>query len=258
LDKNLAIAQNNKMNLLDSIDQTNLPKHLAIIMDGNGRWAKQQGFLRAFGHENGTKSVKKTITTCAKLGIEYLTLYAFSTENWNRPKLEVQALMKILINSLKKELVTLQENNIRLNAIGNLEKLPKSAQKELLDVIDKTKNNTRLTLTLALSYGSREELVNAVRIISDKVKNNIISLDTIDDSIINEHLYTQNLPDVDLLIRTSGEHRISNFLLWQIAYAELYFTNVLWPDFKDQDLYEAIISYQKRERRFGKTSEQIK
>lgn len=227
-------------------------------MDGNGRWAKQQGFLRAFGHENGTKSVKKTITTCAKLGIEYLTLYAFSTENWNRPKLEVEALMKILINSLKKELVTLQENNIRLNAIGNLEKLPKSAQRELLDVIDKTKNNTRLTLTLALSYGSREELVNAVRIISDKVKNNIISTDAIDDSIINEHLYTQNLPDVDLLIRTSGEHRISNFLLWQIAYAELYFTNVLWPDFKDQDLYEAIISYQKRERRFGKTSEQIK
>jgi len=258
LDKNLAIAHINKMNLLDSIDQTNLPKHLAIIMDGNGRWAKQQGFLRAFGHENGTKSVKKTITTCAKLGIEYLTLYAFSTENWNRPKLEVEALMKILINSLKKELVTLQENNIKLNAIGNLDKLPKSAQKELLDVIDKTKNNTRLTLTLALSYGSREELVNAVRIISDKVKNNIISIDAIDDSIINEHLYTQNLPDVDLLIRTSGEHRISNFLLWQIAYAELYFTNVLWPDFKDQDLYEAIISYQKRERRFGKTSEQIK
>lgn len=246
------------MNLLDSIDQTNLPKHLAIIMDGNGRWAKQQGFLRAFGHENGTKSVKKTITTCAKLGIEYLTLYAFSTENWNRPKLEVDALMRILINSLKKELVTLQENDIKLNAIGNLDKLPKSAQKELLDVIDKTKNNSRLTLTLALSYGSREELVNAVRIISDKVKNNIISIDSIDDSIINEHLYTQNLPDVDLLIRTSGEHRISNFLLWQIAYAELYFTNVLWPDFKDQDLYEAIISYQKRERRFGKTSEQIK
>ncbi|CAA9197184.1 isoprenyl transferase [Flavobacterium collinsii] len=246
------------MNLIESIDQTNLPQHLAIIMDGNGRWAKQQGFLRAFGHENGTKSVKNTIKTCAKLGIEYLTLYAFSTENWNRPKLEVEALMKILINSLKKELGTLQENNIKLNAIGNLEKLPKSAQKELLDVIDKTKNNTRLTLTLALSYGSREELVNAVRIISDKVKNNIISIDAIDDSIINEHLYTQNLPDVDLLIRTSGEHRISNFLLWQIAYAELYFTNVLWPDFKDQDLYEAIISYQKRERRFGKTSEQIK
>ncbi|WP_347050493.1 isoprenyl transferase [Flavobacterium olei] len=246
------------MNLLESIDHTNLPKHLAIIMDGNGRWAKQQGFLRAFGHENGTKSVKEIIKTSAKLGIEYLTLYAFSTENWNRPKIEVQALMKILINSLKKELTTLQENNIRLNAIGNLDKLPKTAQKELLDVIEKTKNNTRLTLTLALSYGSREELVNAVKSISDKVKNNIISIDTIDDSIINEHLYTQNLPDVDLLIRTSGEHRISNFLLWQIAYAELYFTNVLWPDFKDQDLYEAIISYQKRERRFGKTSEQIK
>ncbi len=227
-------------------------------MDGNGRWAKQQGFLRAFGHENGTKSVKEIIKTSAKLGIEYLTLYAFSTENWNRPKLEVQALMKILINSLKKELGTLQENNIRLNAIGNLDKLPKTAQKELLDVMEKTKDNSRLTLTLALSYGSREELVNAVKAISDKVKNNIISIDTIDDSIINEHLYTQNLPDVDLLIRTSGEHRISNFLLWQIAYAELYFTNVLWPDFKDQDLYEAIISYQKRERRFGKTSEQIK
>ncbi|MWB95583.1 isoprenyl transferase [Flavobacterium sp. GA093] len=246
------------MNLLDTIDQTNLPKHLAIIMDGNGRWAKQQGFLRAFGHENGTKSVKTTIETCAKLGIEYLTLYAFSTENWNRPKLEVETLMKLLINSLKKELVTLQKNNIKLNAIGNLDKLPKNAQKELLDVIEKTKNNTRLTLTLALSYGSREELVNAIKIISNKVKNNIISLDTLDDSIINEHLYTQNLPDVDLLIRTSGEHRISNFLLWQIAYAELYFTNVLWPDFKEQDLYEAIISYQKRERRFGKTSEQIK
>lgn len=246
------------MDLLHSIDTNNLPKHLAIIMDGNGRWAKQQGFLRAFGHENGTKSVKTTIETCAKLGIEFLTLYAFSTENWNRPKLEVNTLMKLLINSLKKELITLQENNIKLNAIGNLEKLPKSAQKELLDVIEKTKNNTRLTLTLALSYGSREELVSAIKTICDKVKNNIISIDSLDDSIINEHLYTQNLPDVDLLIRTSGEHRISNFLLWQIAYAELYFTNVLWPDFKEQDLYEAIISYQKRERRFGKTSEQIK
>ena len=257
METNLAIAQN-KMDLLNSIDTNNLPRHLAIIMDGNGRWAKQQGFLRAFGHENGTKSVKTTIETCAKLGIEFLTLYAFSTENWNRPKLEVDTLMKLLINSLKKELITLQENNIKLNAIGNLEKLPKSAQKELLDVIEKTKNNTRLTLTLALSYGSREELVSAIKMICDKVKNNIISIDSIDDSIINEHLYTQNLPDVDLLIRTSVEHRISNFLLWQIAYAELYFTNVLWPDFKEQDLYEAIISYQKRERRFGKTSEQIK
>ncbi|POY40491.1 di-trans,poly-cis-decaprenylcistransferase [Flavobacterium alvei] len=246
------------MDLKDKIDLTNLPKHLAIIMDGNGRWAKKQGLLRALGHESGTKSVKENIKSCAKLGIECLTLYAFSTENWNRPKLEVETLMKILIKSLKKELKTLQENDIKLNAIGNLGKLPKSAQNELQDVMDKTKNNSRMTLTLALSYGSREEIVNAVKTISDKVKNNIISLDSIDDSIINEHLYTQNLPEVDLLIRTSGEHRISNFLLWQIAYAELYFTDILWPDFKEKDLYEAIISYQKRERRFGKTSEQIK
>ena len=246
------------MDVLNKIDTTNLPKHLSIIMDGNGRWAKQKGLLRAMGHENGTKSVKATIEACAKLGIEFLTLYAFSTENWNRPKLEVETLMKLLVNSLKKELQTLKDNNIKLNAIGNLEKLPKSAQKELLDVIEATKDNSRMTLTLALSYGSREEIVNAVRNISHKVKNNIISIDTIDDSIINEHLYTQNLPDVDLLIRTSGEHRISNFLLWQIAYAELYFTDVLWPDFKEHHLYEAIISYQKRERRFGKTSEQIK
>ncbi|MEY2868200.1 MAG: hypothetical protein RIR01_624 [Bacteroidota bacterium] len=246
------------MSILDTINKENLPKHLAIIMDGNGRWAKQQGLLRTIGHENGTKSVRITIENCAKLGIENLTLYAFSTENWNRPKLEVETLMKLLIKSLQKELVTLQNNNIRLNAIGNIEMMPKSAQKELLEVIEKTKNNTRMTLTLALSYGSREEIVNAVKKISDKVKNNIISIDSIDDSIINEHLYTQNLPDVDLLIRTSGEHRISNFLLWQIAYAELFFSEVMWPDFREEHLYEALISYQKRERRFGKTSEQIK
>ena len=246
------------MSLRDTINKTNLPKHLAIIMDGNGRWAKQKGFLRAFGHENGTKSVRTVVETCAKLGIEHLTLYAFSTENWNRPKLEIEILMKLLISSLKNELKTLQDNNIRLNSIGNLDLLPKSAQKELQEVINKTATNSRMVLTLALSYGSREEIINAVKCISDKVKNNIISVDTIDESIINQHLYTQNLPDVDLLIRTSGEHRISNFLLWQIAYAELYFTDVLWPDFKDEDLYEAIISYQKRERRFGKTSEQIK
>jgi len=246
------------MALKEQIDLMKLPEHLAIIMDGNGRWAKKQGLLRAIGHESGTKSVKSNIETCAKIGIKYLTLYAFSTENWNRPLLEVETLMRILIKALKKELKTLQDNNIKLNAIGNLDKLPRTAQKELLDVIDKTKNNTRMTLTLALSYGSREELINVVKSISDKVKNNIISIDSIDGSIINEHLYTQNLPDVDLLIRTSGEHRISNFLLWQIAYAELYFTDILWPDFKEQDLYEAIISYQKRERRFGKTSEQVK
>jgi undecaprenyl diphosphate synthase len=246
------------MSLLTSINTDNLPKHLAIIMDGNGRWAKNQGLLRAIGHENGTKSVKVTVEACAKLGIENLTLYAFSTENWNRPKLEVDLLMKLLINSLKKELATLVKNNIKLNSIGNLENLPKSVQKELIEVIEKTKNNTRMSLTLALSYGSREEIINAVKIISDKVKNNIISIDSIDDSILNKHLYTHNLPDVDLVIRTSGEHRISNFLLWQIAYAEFYFTDVLWPDFSEDNLYEAIISYQKRERRFGKTSEQIK
>ncbi|KQS50234.1 MULTISPECIES: isoprenyl transferase [Flavobacterium] len=246
------------MDLLNTINKDNLPKHLAIIMDGNGRWAKQKGMLRAFGHENGTKAVRTTVETCAKLGIENLTLYAFSTENWNRPKLEVDTLMKLLINSLKNELKTLTENNIKLNTIGNFEKLPASAQKELSQVISKTKDNTRMTLTLALSYGSREEIVSAIKSISSIVKNNIISIDAIDESIINQHLYTQNLPDVDLLIRTSGEHRISNFLLWQIAYAELYFTDVLWPDFREKDLYEAIISYQKRERRFGKTSEQIK
>ena len=246
------------MNLKDSINLNNLPKHLAIIMDGNGRWAKQKGLLRTLGHESGTKSVKVTVETCAKMGIENLTLYAFSTENWSRPKLEVDLLMELLINSLKNELNTLQENNIKLNSIGNLDLLPKSAQKKLEEVIETTKNNSRMVLTLALSYGSREELINAVKNISNKVKNNIISIDNIDESIINQHLYTRDLPEVDLLIRTSGEHRISNFLLWQIAYSELYFTDVLWPDFKENDLYEAIISYQKRERRFGKTSEQIK
>ncbi|MFC6098193.1 isoprenyl transferase [Flavobacterium qiangtangense] len=246
------------MNLLETINKDNLPKHLAIIMDGNGRWAKQKGLLRALGHESGTKAVRETVETCAKLGIENLTLYTFSTENWNRPKLEVDTLMKLLIKSLKNELKTLMNNNIKLSTIGNFEKLPSSAQKELSQVISQTKDNDRMTLTLALSYGSREEIVSAIKQISLKVKNNIISESAIDESIINQHLYTQNLPDVDLLIRTSGEHRISNFLLWQIAYAELYFTDVLWPDFREKDLYEAIISYQKRERRFGKTSEQIK
>jgi undecaprenyl diphosphate synthase len=246
------------MSLLNHINTENLPKHLAIIMDGNGRWAKQQGFMRAFGHENGTKSVRLTVEACAKLGIQNLTLYAFSTENWNRPKIEVDTLMKLLINSLKNELNTLNQNNIKLQSIGNLDLLPASAQKELQSVIKQTENNTRMTLTLALSYGAREELIHAIKAISLKVKNNIISPDAIDESIINKHLYTHNLPDVDLLIRTSGEHRISNFLLWQIAYSELYFTAVLWPDFKEEDLYEAILSYQKRERRFGKTSEQIK
>ncbi|TXG38339.1 isoprenyl transferase [Seonamhaeicola maritimus] len=245
------------MDLKDSILSRKLPEHIAIIMDGNGRWAKQKGMMRAFGHENGAKTVKRVVESCAELGVKNLTLYAFSTENWNRPKLEVQTLMRLLISSLKKEIKTLQDNNIKLSAIGNLKLLPTKVFKELNEVINKTKSNSRMTLTLALSYGSREEILNTVKEISIKVKNNIISPEIIDESIINEHLYTQNLPDVDLLIRTSGEQRISNFLLWQIAYAELYFTNILWPDFTKEHLYEAIIEFQKRERRFGKTSEQI-
>lgn len=256
MEKTRAIASI-KMDLKETVLSKNLPKHIAIIMDGNGRWAKQQGMMRAFGHENGTKSVKQTVEACAEIGVKNLTLYAFSTENWNRPKLEVETLMKLLVSSLKKEISTLQNNNIKLAAIGNLNLLPKKVYKELHEVIEHTQNNTRMTLTLALSYGSREELLNTVKEISIKVKNNIISLEKIDESIINEHLYTHNLPDVDLLIRTSGEQRISNFLLWQIAYAELYFTSVLWPDFTKQHLYEAIIEYQNRERRFGKTSEQL-
>jgi len=243
---------------LDKINKDQLPKHVAIIMDGNGRWAKQQGLMRTVGHENGSKSVSVVVETCAKLGIENLTLYAFSTENWNRPKIEVDILMKLLINSLKSEVKSLIENDIKLLTIGNIERLPKSAYKKLLEVKEKTASNKRMTLTIALSYGSREEIIHAIKDISSKVKNNVISIDSIDESIINQHLYTRNLPDVDLLIRTSGEHRISNFLLWQIAYAELYFTQVLWPDFGEVNLYEAIISYQNRERRFGKTSEQIK
>jgi len=246
------------MRLIDTLDKDRLPQHLAIIMDGNGRWAKQKGMLRVFGHENGAKSVRVTVEACARLGIANLTVYAFSTENWNRPQPEVRTLMKLLVSSLKKEIKTLQENNIKLNCIGDIAMLPSSAQAQLQEVIDKTKTNSRMTLTLALSYGSRAEIVQSVRAIAEKVKNNIISISDVDESIINQHLYTHNLPDVDLLIRTSGEHRISNFLLWQIAYAELYFTDVLWPDFREDDLYKAIADYQKRERRFGKTSEQIK
>ena len=240
-----------------SLVDKNLLKHIAIIMDGNGRWAKSKGKIRAFGHENGTKSVRTTVENCVQLGIEHLTLYAFSTENWKRPKLEVKTLMRLLISSLKKEIKTLQKNNIRLNAIGDIKTLPTKVYNELMHVIDATKSNTKMTLNLALSYGSRDELTQMVRKIGEKIKNNIISSEKIDESVINQHLYTRNLPDVDLLIRTSGEQRLSNFLLWQIAYAELYFTEVFWPDFSDEDLYKAIASYQKRERRFGKTSEQL-
>lgn len=245
------------MSITEQINKKKLPGHIAIIMDGNGRWAKQRGKRRIFGHENGATAVKQVVETCAEIGIKHLTLYAFSTENWNRPKIEVQTLMKLLVSSLRKELRTLHKNNIRLNAIGNIKTLPKKAYEELYEVMEKTKQNTLMTLTLALSYGGREEIKNALLQIASKVKNNIISLENIDESIINQHLYTQNLPDVDLLIRTSGEHRISNFLLWQIAYAELYFTDTLWPDFTKEHLLEAVLNYQKRERRFGKTSEQL-
>ena len=246
-----------KMTLQDQINEEKLPKHIAIIMDGNGRWAKKQGLFRSLGHESGTKAVREVVETCAALPISYLTLYAFSTENWNRPKLEVDTLMKLLVSSLKKEIKTLQENNIKLNAIGNIDSLPKKARTELLDVMDKTKTNSRMTLTLALSYGSREEIIKTIKEISLKVKNNLISPSNIDETVINNHLYTRDLPDVDLLIRTSGEQRISNFLLWQIAYAELFFTETLWPDYTKTHLFEAILNYQNRERRFGKTSEQL-
>jgi undecaprenyl diphosphate synthase len=245
------------MNTIEDIKGGNIPRHLAIIMDGNGRWAKQKGRLRVFGHENGVNTVRKTVEHCAKLNLQFLTLYAFSTENWKRPKLEVDTLMKLLVATLRKELQTFNDNNIRLNAIGNIGSLPKKVNRELTEVIAKTKENTGMTLTLALSYGAREEIKNAMQLIALKVKNNIISPENIDETIINTHLYTHNLPDVDLLIRTSGERRISNFLLWQIAYAELYFIEVFWPDFTEQHLVEAIINYQNRERRFGKTSEQL-
>ncbi|WP_330443678.1 isoprenyl transferase [Flavobacterium sp. C4GT6] len=241
-----------------TINTENIPNHIAIIMDGNGRWAKKRGLLRALGHESGSKSVKDVVENCKNIGVKYLTLYAFSTENWNRPRLEVEALMKLLIRSLKKELPVLQKNNIKLSTIGNTDKLPEKARKQLLEVIDETKDNSKMLVTLALSYGSREEIVSAVKKISEQVKTNAIAVTDINEEIITQNLYTHNLPDVDLLIRTSGEQRISNFLLWQCAYAEFYFTDVLWPDFTEEDLHEAIISYQKRERRFGKTSEQVK
>lgn len=241
-----------------TLNPDKLPKHIAIIMDGNGRWAKKQGMLRAFGHEKGTKAVRQTVEAAAKIGIEYLTLYAFSTENWNRPKLEVDTLMKLLVSSLKNELETLQKNNIRLNTIGNSDMLPKGVYKELSGVIEKTKDNTRMTLTLALSYGSREEIISAVRALAEEVKAGKMDVTEITEEALESHLYTAGMPDVDLMIRTSGEQRISNYLLWQSAYAELYFTDVLWPDFREADLHNAIITYQNRERRFGKTSEQIK
>ena len=233
-------------------DFTHLPNHVAIIMDGNGRWAKKIGRKRAFGHENGTKSVRECIDQSMKLGIKNLTLFVFSTENWNRPKYEVKALMELLVYSLEKERVNLINNEIKLNVIGDLEALKDKPKSKLKSIILETKSNKKLNLNLAISYGSKQEIVNAIREVSNKVKNNIISEKNIDENIINEHLYTRNLPNVDLLIRTGGEKRVSNFLLWQIAYAEMYFTDVLWPDFKKEDFIEALDDYQKRERRFGK------
>jgi undecaprenyl diphosphate synthase len=226
-------------------------------MDGNGRWANLQGKNRVSGHQQGAKSVREVVEEAVKMEIEFLTLYAFSTDNWSRPKEEVSLLMKLLVNSLKKEFKRLIKNNIRLQSIGNMDGLPNPVKEELTYVIEKTKNNTGMVLTLALNYGGKEELTAAVKAIAFKVKNSIISPEKVDQSTIIEHLYTQNLPAVDLLIRTSGEERISNFLLWHIAYAELYFTKTLWPDFKKEDLQKALVDYTKRERRFGKTSEQL-
>ncbi len=243
--------------LIDKIDHNNIPQHIAIIMDGNGRWAKKRGLLRTKGHQNGVKAVRNAIEACDTLGVPYLTLYAFSSENWNRPKSEVSMLMNLLISTLRKEVNEFNKNNIRLNIIGDIKSLPSKVQKELQEALALTKNNTKATLTVALSYGSQAEIIEAVKTIAALVKENQLTLDTITKETIEANLHTHDLPPVDLLIRTSGEQRISNFLLWQIAYAELYFTHILWPDFQKEDLYEAVLSYQNRERRFGKTSEQL-
>ena len=236
---------------------TNYPKHLAIIMDGNGRWAKQQGKQRIFGHEKGAKTVREIIQEASQLGIPYLTLYAFSTENWNRPKLEVEALMHLLSRYLQKEVAIMQKNNIRLNAIGDLESLPSKVRKELYKAMEQTKDNTSTTVSLALAYGGQQELLQMTQQLARKVQQGLLTPEQITPQEIQKALYTQEIPPVDLLIRTSGECRISNFLLWQIAYAELYFTDVLWPDFTPEQLHKALLNYQNRERRFGKTSEQL-
>ena len=233
-----------------------IPNHVAIIMDGNGRWAKKIGKKRVFGHESGTRSVKDCIEGCIEIGIKNVTLYVFSMENWKRPRFEVNSLMKLLVNSLEAEKSNLMENRVKLNAIGNLNNLNKVCYNKLKEVIDQTSINDQLTLTLAVSYGSKQEIGRAIKKISYKVKNNLISYQKIDEKIINEHLYTRNLPPVDLLIRTGGEFRLSNFLLWQVAYAELYFTEILWPDFRKNDFFDAIFSFQKRERRFGKVKQE--
>ena len=238
--------------LIDKIDYSNIPNHVAIIMDGNGRWARKLNKERFFGHNTGINSVRESLDISIELGIKTLTLYAFSIENWKRPKNEVNALMSLLSNTIEKELTNIQENNIKLNVIGNLDLLPKNTRVKLLNGVEKTKKNDGLNLNLAVSYGAKQEMIRAVKLISDKVKKNIISQENIDEDTINEHLYTRNSKNVDLLIRTGGEYRISNFLLWQISYAELNFQDVLWPDFKKKHFLNAIIDYQKRTRRFGK------
>lgn len=242
----------------ENLDQHNLPRHIAVIMDGNGRWAKKKGAMRIFGHKHAIEAVRDTTEACAELGIGYLTLYAFSTENWNRPKAEVNALMELLVMSIRKEIKTLQKNNVRLQAIGNLANLPGNCQQELQEAIDNTSGNTGLVLNLALSYSGRWEIVEAARQIAAQVKAGTLDPEAIDQELFAQQLNSSQVPDPELLIRTSGEMRISNFLLWQIAYTELYVTDVLWPDFRRTHLYQAIDAYQKRERRFGKTSEQIK
>lgn len=245
------------MELKNQIDLNNLPKHVAIIMDGNGRWAKQKGKARVFGHKNGVQSVREVTEAGAELGIEYMTLYAFSAENWNRPKFEITALMTLLVSTIRKEIATLNKNQIRLQTIGNVKLLPKAAQKELAEAIESTKNNTRMTLILALSYSSKWEIIEAVKDIAKQAVDGEILIEDINEDSIKDALSTKDFPDPELMIRTSGESRISNFLLWQLAYAELFFTPIFWPDFRKQHFYEAILNFQNRERRFGMTSDQV-
>jgi undecaprenyl diphosphate synthase len=243
--------------LLPQIDKTHLPRHIAIIMDGNGRWAKEQGQDRLFGHVHGVESVRNIVEGCAELGVEYLTLYAFSTENWDRPEYEVVGLMELLVNTIRNEVESLHKNNIKLHVIGNMNMLPEYAKQELNEALEITKENTGLNLIMALSYSGRWELLNAVKNIAYEVRKGKLNVEEIDQDTLQQYLCTSGFPDPELMIRTSGEYRISNFLLYQLAYAELYFTNVRWPDFRKENLYEAILDYQNRERRFGKTSEQM-
>ena len=238
--------------ILKGIDKTKIPNHVAIIMDGNGRWAKKIGKERFFGHNSGVSSVRETIEAAIDLGVKNLTLYVFSMENWNRPDQEVKALMLLLFDSISVELENLNKNNIKLDVIGDKDLLPDKIKNRLINAVKETSKNTSLKLNLAISYGSKQEIIEAVKTISNKVKKNIISLENIDENIINDHLYTRNLDNVDLLIRTGGEIRVSNFLLWQISYAELFFLEILWPDFKKINFFEVIVKYQKRVRRFGK------